>query len=148
MHLPPLRERKEDILLITESFIDRMNLITRKNIQGLSPIAIEAFMNYDWPGNIRELENVIEHAFVLCNEGLILCQHLPESIPRQVDSIEMALIGKTLAEIETKAIYDALKRNNWNRSVAAKELGIDNSTIWRKIKRLGLEIPPFQRSKA
>jgi PAS domain S-box-containing protein len=145
IHLPPLRERKEDILLITESFVDKMNFITKKNIQGLSPIAVEAFMNYDWPGNIRELENVIEHAFVLCRNGLILYQHLPDSIPGQEDSFEMALVGKTLAEIETKAIYDALKRNNWNRSAAAKELGIDNSTIWRKIKRLGLEIPPFER---
>jgi PAS domain S-box-containing protein len=148
IHLPPLRERKEDILLIAESFIDKMNSITRKNILGLSPVAMEAFMSYDWPGNIRELENVIEHAFVLCRNGLILCQHLPDSIPGQGESPELALAGKTLAEIEKKAIHDALKRNNWNRSAAAKELGVDNSTIWRKIKRLGLDIPPFDRSKA
>jgi PAS domain S-box-containing protein len=148
INLPPLRERKEDILLIAESFIDRMNFITKKNILGLSKRSIEAFMNYEWPGNIRELENVIEHAFVLCEEGLILCQHLPDSITCEDDSYEMIFAGKTLAEIEAKAIYDALVRNNWNRSAAARELGIDNTTIWRKIKKLGLEIPASRISNA
>jgi PAS domain S-box-containing protein len=141
MILPPLRERMDDILLISDRFIDRMNFITKKNIQGLSPRTIEAFMNHDWPGNIRELENVIEHAFVLCENGLILCHHLPESWTCRDDSFEMSLVGKTLKEIETKAIYDALSRNNWNRSAAARELNIDKSTIWRKIKKLGLVVP-------
>jgi PAS domain S-box-containing protein len=139
--LPPLRERKDDIMLISDRFIDRMNFITKKHIQGLSPRAIEAFLNHNWPGNIRELENVIEHAFVLCEDGLILCHHLPESMLCRDDSIEMIMAGKTLREIETKAIYDALSRNNWNRSAAARELDIDKSTIWRKIKKLGMVIP-------
>ena len=143
--LPPLRERKEDILPLAESFIDRMNSIRKKNILGLAPKAVEAFMGHDWPGNIRELENVIEHAFVLCEEGLILCQHLPDSMLCQdhpaaaVDSD-----GETLEEMEARAIRDALIRNRWNHSAAARELGIDKSTIWRKIKKLHIHPPPDQ----
>ena len=140
--LPPLRERKEDILPLAENFIDRMNSIRMKNILGLSPRAIEAFMNHDWPGNIRELENVIEHAFVLCEKGLILCQHLPESILCQEDRDLKEADGETLEEIEAKAIREALVRNKWNHSAAARELGIDKSTIWRKIKRLNIQPSP------
>ena len=134
--LPPLRERKEDILPVAENFIHRMNIITRKNIQGLSPGSIEVFMNHDWPGNIRELENVIEHAFILCSEGLILCEHLPASLPRQLDAPGKSFRGKTLAQIETQAIIEALERHGGNRAAASKELGVDKSTIWRKMKKL------------
>jgi len=143
--LPPLRDRKEDILLIAESFIDRMNFIRKKNISGLSPRTIGAFMNHDWPGNIRELENVIEHAFVLCEKDLILCQHLPDSFTCKDDELEITPAGRTLSQIEAKAIQDALERNGWNHSAAARELGIDKSTIWRKIKTLNLEHPPHRK---
>ncbi len=137
--LPPLRERREDILPLAENFIDRMNSIRKKNIPGLSPRAIQAFMTHDWPGNIRELENVIEHAFVLCEQGLILCQHLPDSFVFREDSGLPDAEGETLQEIEKKAIRDALVRNEWNHSAAARELGIDKSTIWRKIKKLQIQ---------
>jgi len=137
--LPPLRERKEDILPLAENFIDRMNSIRKKNILGLSPRAIEAFMDHDWPGNIRELENVIEHAFVLCEQGLILCQHLPDSFLCSEDPPLPDPENNTLEEIEKKAIRDALIRNKWNHSAAARELGIDKSTIWRKIKKLHIQ---------
>lgn len=136
VNLPPLRERKEDILLIAESFINRMNRITRKNLLGLSPRSIEVFMNHNWPGNIRELENVIEHAFILCQEGLILCEHLPAALRR--DPSRASFAGKTLAQIEARAISEALERHAGNRSAAARELGVDKTTIWRKMKKLGL----------
>jgi len=143
--LPPLRERKEDILPLAESFIDRMNSIRKKNILRLAPKAIEAFMDHDWPGNIRELENVIEHAFVLCEEGLILCQHLPDSIfCREHPAEAVDSNGETLEEMEARAIRDALIRNRWNHSAAARELGIDKSTIWRKIRKLHIHPPPAQ----
>jgi len=135
LNLPPLRERKEDILPIAESFIHRMNLITRKNILGLSPGTIEIFLKYHWPGNIRELENVIEHAFILCSEALILCEHLPDSLHPREDESGTEFKGKTLAQIEAQAIIEALERHDGNRTAAAKELGVDKSTIWRKMKR-------------
>jgi PAS domain S-box-containing protein len=85
LSLPPLRERKEDIPLIADNFIHKMNLISDKSIKGLSPGAIKAFMDYDWPGNIRELENAIERAFILCEDSLILCDHLPDTISRHCE---------------------------------------------------------------
>jgi transcriptional regulator with PAS, ATPase and Fis domain len=139
--LPPLRERREDIPLIADSFINNMNLISDKSITGLSPRATRAFMEYNWPGNIRELENAIEHAFILCEDGMILCDHLPESLQCKNEPIEEATAGKTLDEIEGKAIHDALVRHDWNRSAAARELGVDKTTVWRKCKQLGL-MPP------
>lgn len=141
IYLPPLRERKEDIPLITDSIIEKMNITSNKKITGLSPKSIKAFMKYDWPGNIRELENAIEHAFIMCENGLIMCDHLPDSLPCEDDPLEEYIVGKTLDELGGKAIHDALIRNDWNRSAAARELGIDKTTIWRKCKRLGI-VPP------
>ncbi len=138
LNIPPLRERKEDILILAESFIERMNRITRKDLLGLSPGAVEMFMNYDWPGNIRELENFIEHAFILCPEGLILREHLPASMFQGDNHSLTGIEGKTLAQIEAQAIEEALKRNKGNRTAAARELGIDKSTIWRKLKKYSL----------
>lgn len=134
--LPPLRERSEDILPIAESFIHRMNRVTGKNILGLSPRSIEAFMNYHWPGNVRELENVIEHAFILCPDGLILCEHLPATIPSRGNGPGSNLAGKTLEDIQTRAIRNALARHHGNLSAAARELGVDRTTLWRKLKRM------------
>jgi PAS domain S-box-containing protein len=139
--LPPLRERKEDIPLLADSFIHKMNLISNKSIKGLSPRATKAFMDYEWPGNIRELENAIEHAFILCEDNLIRCDHLPNSITCQSETGGEYTTGKSLQEIEARAIYDALVRHNWNKSAAARELGLDKSTIWRKCKNLGI-MPP------
>jgi transcriptional regulator of acetoin/glycerol metabolism len=114
-----------------------MNRITRKNLLGLSPRAIEMLMNHDWPGNIRELENVIEHAFILCPEGLILGEHLPASLPHHVVPPRMSFTGRTLAQIEEQAIRDAIQRHGGNRAAAARELGVDKTTIWRKLKKMG-----------
>jgi len=136
INLPPLRDRKEDIVPIAEGFIERMNRITRKDLLGLSPRAVEMLMNHDWPGNIRELENVIEHAFILCPEGLILGEHLPASLRHHVVPSRMVFTGRTLAQIEEQAIRDAIKRHGGNRAAAARELGVNKTTIWRKLKKI------------
>ena len=137
INIPPLRDRKEDIIPVAESFIERMNRITRKNLLGLSPRAMEMLMNHAWPGNIRELENVIEHAFILCPEGLILGEHLPASLQRHAAPSGVSFVGKTLAQIEEQAIRDAIQRHDGNRAAAARELGVDKTTIWRKLKKMG-----------
>jgi len=141
--LPPLRERREDIPLIVESIIQKQNLITGKSIKRLSPRVAQAFQEYDWPGNVRELENAIEHAFILCEDDMILCEHLPPSLPFQKESGEEKDTGvlKTLRQIEMDALVGALERSNWNKSAAARELGLDNSTVWRKCRRLGIRPP-------
>ncbi len=139
--LPPLRERREDLPMLTEHIIGRMNAIHGKQITEPSSEVMAAFLQYDWPGSIRELENVLEHAFVLCPGGTIECRHLPDTFPCSGPQHPSPPTGQTMSEVEARAIHDALVRNNWNRSAAARELGIDKTTVWRKCKRLGI-VPP------
>jgi len=137
LKLPPLRERREDIPLLIEHFIRRFNRLRGKNITGVAPEVLNILMNHDYPGNIRELENIIEHSFVLCRENLIQPQHLPDYLrPRK--EIPETSVGLTLEELEKRFIREALIRNNWNRTITAKELGIHKTTLWRKMKKLGL----------
>ncbi|MDQ7781838.1 MAG: sigma 54-interacting transcriptional regulator [Desulfomonilaceae bacterium] len=139
--LPPLRERKEDVPLLAQHFIDRFNRLKGKDISGLSRESLLAFMDYDWPGNIRELENALEHAFILCHGGLIERHHLPEPLCQAPGSSHGFLTGATLAEIEARIIRETLARNKGKKLATARELGINKTTLWRKIKRLGIEEP-------
>jgi len=138
LSLPPLRERKEDIPLLVDHFITRFNRLRGKEITGLSDEALSVFMAYDWPGNVRELANAIEHAFILCPGGVIELRHLPETLREKGRSGELPLRRGTLREIEAQAIREALARHNGNRLAAAKELGISKTTLWRRMKELGL----------
>ncbi|MGQ9689290.1 MAG: sigma-54 interaction domain-containing protein [Desulfobaccales bacterium] len=137
--LPRLAQRKEDIPLLAEHFIARFNKLQNKKILGLSHETLTIFMQHDWAGNIRELENAIEHAFILCPGGLIQPQHLPEHLrpTRPLPS----LTGLTLEAVEKRALWEALERNRWRRLATARELGIDKNTLRRKIKRFGLTPP-------
>ncbi len=140
LKLPPLAERKDDIPLLAGHFIDRQNRLQARDVSGLSHASLDAFMAYDWPGNIRELENAIEHAFILCKWAFIEPEHLPDAVADAVSgkasrSSTRPAGGNTLAECEAAAIYDALVRNNWNRTAAAAELGIGKTTLWRKMKK-------------
>ncbi|MDX2440930.1 MAG: sigma 54-interacting transcriptional regulator [Desulfobacterales bacterium] len=137
--LPELAKRKEDIPLLVDHFIQRFNCEKKKNILGVTQEAIAALVLYDWPGNIRELENAIEHAFVLCREELISLKHLPDEILSKINAT-FAATGTTLKEIEKNAIFLALQRNNWKRAVTAKELEINKNTLRRKIIRYGIEM--------
>ena len=137
LSLPPLRERKEDISMLVERFIDRFNSLYDKNICCVSNDVMAELLTYDFPGNIRELENVIEHGFVLCRGQVIEKQHLPVSLlnvlhPQQTQPTSF----KTLKQMEAAMIDKALKRNKGNRAAAARELGINTSTLFRKLKQL------------
>ncbi|MCL6560251.1 MAG: sigma 54-interacting transcriptional regulator [Firmicutes bacterium] len=132
--LPPLNQRKEDIPLLVEHFINRFNALRGKDVPGVSGEALAILMQHDFPGNVRELENIIEHAFILCRSGLIRPVHLPGYL--QALKTPLSMGGCTLHEIEARVIYDALVRNSGKRMATAKELGIDKTTLWRKIKRL------------
>lgn len=140
LSLPPLSERKEDIPLLVNHFVNRFNRLTGRQVIGLSQEAMAAFMLYDWPGNVRELENAIEHAFVLCQGELIRLNHLSMQIVPEDQSMIMPT-GLTLREIEKSAIEEALQRNHWKKVVTARELGIDKNSLRRKIKRLGIVQP-------
>jgi PAS domain S-box-containing protein len=140
LSLPPLSERKEDIPLLVDHFVDRFNHITGKKIVGVSPKAMAALMLHDWPGNVRELENAIEHGFVLCQEGIIRLHHLPARVvPR--NGLPAGATGLSLKEAEKRTILEALERNRWKKVATARELGIDKNTLRRKIKRLGIVEP-------
>jgi transcriptional regulator with PAS, ATPase and Fis domain len=142
LHLPPLRERKEDIPLLIENFVSRFNRLLSKKISGVSRQVMAILVAYDFPGNIRELENIIEHAFVLCPSGTIELRHLPDMFTKVGRSIaETTTSATSLEQMERIFITDALKRNNWNRLAAARELGIHKSTLFRKIKKLEIELP-------
>ena len=137
--LPELAKRKEDIPLLVDHFIQRFNREKKKNILGITQEAMAALILYDWPGNIRELENAIEHAFVLCREELIRLRYLPDALLSKINAT-FAATGTTLKEIEKNAIFQALQRNNWKRAVTAKELEINKNTLRRKIIRYGIKM--------
>ncbi len=138
LELPALRDRREDLPLLIDHLVARFNRLKGRDIAGLSDAALARLMEHDFPGNVRELENVIEHAFVLCRGALIEPAHLP--VPLRGDATTHTGLpkGLTLAAMEKTLIRDALRRNQGNRTLAARELGIDASTLFRKIKLLGL----------
>jgi len=140
LELPPLRERREDIPLLVDHFVARYNRLKGRDVAGVSDAALTRLMEHDFPGNIRELENIIEHAFVLCRSGLIELAHLPPHLRGAEDEARSGLpSGLTLATMEKLLIRDALRRHKGNRAAAARELGIDVSTLFRKIKALKLK---------
>lgn len=138
--LPPLRERKEDIPLLVDHFISRFSKLKSKLITGISPDVLSILMNHDYPGNIRELENIIEHAFVLCRGSIIDVNDLAENL-RPAKGKPSAQ-SSSLSDLEAGFITEALRKNNWNRAKTAAELGIHKTTLWRKMKRLGIRTPP------
>ena len=137
--LPPLRQRMEDIPLLVERFIDKLNLRQGKLIQGIDQTVLSAFMSHPFPGNIRELENIIEHAFVLCTEGIITLKHLPGFLS-QGSAPGCDQNDDPVKSAQTKLIMDALTHNNYNRNAAARPLGIHKSTLFRQIKKLGITL--------
>ena len=147
--LPPLRERKEDIPLLVDRFIDKMNRLRGKMVRGIEPEALERLMDLDYPGNIRELENIIEHAFILCTHGQIGLQHLPARLNRASTTAAATRSANTAPPTisarrhatEAEAIREALERNGYNRLAAARELGMHKSTLFRKLKKLQIELP-------
>lgn len=140
--LPRLRERREDIPLLIDHFIAKFNRLQGKDVVGVADEVLARLMEYDFPGNVRELENVIEHAFVLCRSGLVQLAHLPPHL-RASSAVGTLpeLSGMTLTAAEQWLIRDALSKHQGNRTAAAKQLGIDPSTLHRKIKAMGIDVP-------
>lgn len=140
LSLPTLEERKEDIPVLVDHFLEKFNDLTGKEIKGLSQKALAAFMLYDWPGNVRELENAMERAFVLSQDNILHLHNLPN---RMIPKKEPLLVstGLTLREIERHSIEQSLERNQWKKMVTARELGVDKNTLRRKIIRLGITDP-------
>ncbi|MBE0543821.1 MAG: sigma 54-interacting transcriptional regulator [Verrucomicrobia bacterium] len=140
LELPALRDRREDLPLLIDHLVARFNRLKARDIAGVSDAVLARLMEYDFPGNVRELENVIEHAFALCRSGVIELSHLPPKLRGDEATLRSGLPpGVTLAAMEKLLIRDALRRNKGNRAAAARELGIDASTLFRKLKALKLK---------
>jgi PAS domain S-box-containing protein len=143
LELPPLRDRREDIPLLVGHFVAKLNRLQQKNVAGVSEETLAILLEHDYPGNVRELENIVEHAFVLCRTGLIEPRHLPLTLQSGSEhELGSAKSSLSLAVLETQHINDALRRHAGNRRAAARELGIHPSTLFRKIKLLDIELPP------
>jgi PAS domain S-box-containing protein len=135
LELPPLKDRKEDIPLLVEHFIDRFNRLHNKNVCCVTNEVTTALLSYDYPGNVRELENIIEHCFVLCQGEIIEAKHLPSSVqPTLKTESSQDSEPATIKQMEIILIKQALRRNKGNKTATAKQLGIDKSTLFRKMK--------------
>ena len=141
MTLPSLKQRREDIPLLVEHIINRLNHRQGKNIAGLSPEAMARLMEHDFPGNVRELENIIEQAFVLCRSSIIELHHLPPELRPASGAASESQGLMNLKSIEKHFITETLRYYNGNRRRAAHSLGIDVSTLYRKIKSLNIDPP-------
>jgi len=134
IEVPPLRNRKDDITFLIKHFIQKFNLIYKKNILDIDVDALDMLMQYDWPGNVREFENAIEYAFVRTKRENSICKCcLPPSIRNSV-KIKCKEETVTLGKINSRELFDLLEKNKWNKSAVAKILGVDRTTIWRYLK--------------
>jgi two-component system response regulator HydG len=148
--LPPLRERKEDIPLLTEHFLKVYNEKNGRSIQGFHPRALDALMRYSWPGNIRELENVVERAVILARDDYVPFSELPEAIREDAgDTLTEELrdgirSGTTLREMERELILKTLEDNDGNRTRSASILGITRRTLQLKLKEYDIGQQPSE----
>ena len=136
IHLPPLRERKEDIPLLLEHFLAKFNQKFDKKIKYISTDAWKIFSNHHWPGNIRELENTLEHAFIRCHEDAITVDNLPAEFTKGYD--DSVLGASPYQEDGAEAVRRALRQSLWNKSKAARLLGISRRSIYRKMEKYGI----------
>lgn len=143
LDIPALADRREDIPLLLDHFVDALNRLHGADVPGLSPEAFSLLMEHDFPGNVRELRNALEHAFVLCHGGLIRPEHLPLYLRRDhaVPPGAPARTSLHLRGTERVMVQEALRKHSGNRALAARDLGIDPSTLYRKIKRLHVDVP-------
>lgn len=141
LELPELRKRREDIPLLVEHLVAKFNGLHGKTIACVSHDVMARLMEYEYPGNVRELENIIEQAFVLCRGGMIEMIHLPPELRPTSGRGSEGAQPMRLDAIEKMVISEALSRNGGNRKRTAGELGIDVSTLFRKVRQLGIELP-------
>jgi len=139
---PPLREREGDALILANRFLQRFALRDGKPMQGISPKAADAFASYPWPGNIRELRNVMEYAMVLCRNGRIELEHLPGHIGIQEGAIPVQRGRQAVGKADVEA---ALSKAGGVKNEAAKLLGVSRVTLWKWMKKMGLEHQPPAR---
>ncbi|MHB8339032.1 MAG: sigma-54 interaction domain-containing protein [Ignavibacteriaceae bacterium] len=139
IRVPPLRERKDDILFLVTHFLNKFSLIYKKNIEKISDEALDIFMRYNWPGNVRELENAIEFAFIRTksNDTIHACK-LPPSL-KEYKNCSKELSKSDVKSLKINEMIKLLEEHKWNKSALARELGVDRTTIWRQLKKMGID---------
>jgi len=142
IEIPPLRERKEDIPLLVQYFIDRHNPSLGKRVRGVDEATMSVLVNYEWKGNVRELENVIERAMILCDEDVIRLHHLPPNLAQlSGQAARSDRLKDAVREFERQHIYRVLERVGFDKLYAAKVLGLSQSSLYRKLAELGIRVP-------
>jgi DNA-binding NtrC family response regulator len=141
IHLPELKERREDIPLLANHFLKKYNRSLKKEVKKISKEALTLFLNYDWPGNVRELEHAVERAVLVCDLEAILPEHLSPEIrfPEEARIRKAGEEGRSLEEMEKEYIKMILKKTNGHKSKAASILGMDRRTLYRKLKKYGID---------
>jgi DNA-binding NtrC family response regulator len=149
IELPPLRERLSDIPLLAKHFLDEVCQESGRKVNGFADDALTALQRYRWPGNVRELQNVVERAVLLGKTDTVQVEDLPPQLAAEAPLSAHPEPGRNLKQAmtapEKQIILDVLERNNWNRQATAGELGINRTTLYKKMKRLGLEDDRFAR---
>ncbi|MCP4726475.1 MAG: PAS domain-containing protein [bacterium] len=144
LELPPLSGRRQDIPLLIDHFILKYNAKTGKTILSVSDITLDILMRHDFPGNIRELENIIEHAFVLCRGKIIELEHLPQEYQKMLPVATLENYPEKdnpMDKAEYNVVLDALRKNNGDRQKTAETLGLHKTTLWRKMKKFNIIYP-------
>jgi len=136
IHLPPLRERLDDLPLLVSVFVERLRERTGKRITGLSPEAMDRFMSYSWPGNVRELRSVLEYAFVIAEKGTIGLEQLPHPLVSEPSR----RLSNSKEPQEKVALIEALRKSNGNQSEAARILGVNRVTVWNRMRKHGIDL--------
>lgn len=139
--LPPLRQRKDDIMLLADHFLERFAKEYNKPISRISTPAIEMLTSYHWPGNVRELENCIHRAVLLCEGNVLRSEHLPASLQmiKKTESVSNRSLTQIIENTERELIVDALKKSHGRQRQAARELGITERMLGYKIRKYGID---------
>jgi two-component system response regulator AtoC len=138
IHLPSLRERKEDIPILTDHFVKKISLKMGKKFEGVTKKAMDLLMAYNWPGNIREMENALERGMIMATGGIVDAQDLPLRTGDEREDGQLT----TLEDLEKTLIERTLIECNWNKSLAAKRIGIGRRTLYDKAVRFGIPLKP------
>ncbi len=144
--LPPLRERKEDISLLTEQFLEKSGKRTGIEVPGISNEALDYLRRYDWPGNVRELENCIERAVIMAGGSLITPAHLPPYLLSSKVPRDLLPLDETIAKVEKEIILEALQKSGGVQSRAAKILGISERSLWHRVKKYRIDVDKLQNA--
>jgi DNA-binding NtrC family response regulator len=139
--LPPLRERKEDIPILIEHFLDKFRLESGKKIERVNEEAARVLISYSWPGNVRQLENTIEHGVVVASEPEILLRDLPQAITEKAGQDTKVKADTSLEVVEREHILNVLDSNGWNIKRSAEILGINRITLYNRMRRFNITRP-------